>query len=62
MKHEGFRYFMLVVCSKFWILSSLIMSHDCFELFNKEMLNLMNELKNSYQRVCLPLTHSPPFK
>ena len=53
VEREGFRHFINVICPKFRIPSRWTISYDCFELFNKEMLKLINELKNSYQRVCL---------
>ena len=53
VEREGFRHFTNVICPKFWISSHWTISHDCFELFNEERLKLMNEVKNSYQRVCL---------
>ena len=53
VEREGFRHFVNVICPKFRFPSRWTMARDCFELFNEERLKMMNELKNSCQRVCL---------
>ena len=55
VERDGFRHFINVICPKFRISSRWTISRDCFELFNEERVKLMNEVKNSCQRICLTI-------